>query len=79
MEEPRRDGTDQDAPTDARASRGDLEVPRLHAGRPTPPEGADDKRPGAQERPLPTSLGDGGNVFDEGTSSCEPGDVLDEP
>jgi phospholipid/cholesterol/gamma-HCH transport system substrate-binding protein len=39
----------------------------------------DDKCPGAEERPLPPSLGEGGNPFDEGTSGCDPGDVLDEP
>jgi hypothetical protein len=39
----------------------------------------DDKCPGAEERPLPPSLGDGGNVFDEGTSGCDPDDVLDQP
>ena len=40
----------------------------------------DDKCPGSQERPLPPSLGDGGNVFTDGdTIDCDPSDVLDEP
>ena len=39
----------------------------------------DDKCPGAQERPLPSGLGDGGVVFDEGTSGCDPDDVLEQP
>ena len=63
--------------------------PRPRPARSTPPtrrpggtvqHDLDDKCPGAEERPLPADLGDGGNVFtDGGTIDCDPGDVLDEP
>ncbi len=40
----------------------------------------DFKCPGAEERPLPPSVGEGGNVFtDSGNLDCDPGDVLREP
>jgi phospholipid/cholesterol/gamma-HCH transport system substrate-binding protein len=40
----------------------------------------DFKCPGAEERPLPPSVGEGGNVFtDSGNLDCDPDDVLREP
>jgi len=40
----------------------------------------DFKCPGSEERPLPPSIGEGGNVFtDSGNLDCDPGDVLREP
>ncbi len=40
----------------------------------------DFKCPGSEERPLPPSLGEGGNLFtDGGNVNCDPGDVLREP
>ncbi len=58
-------------------------VPNL--GEPASPSEAfvqsdlDEKCPGAEERPLPSNLGDGGNPFVEAGVNCDPDDVLDEP
>jgi phospholipid/cholesterol/gamma-HCH transport system substrate-binding protein len=42
--------------------------------------GLDDKCPGANERPLPAGLGQGGVPYDEGGAiDCDPGDVLEQP